>query len=791
MMLATLFVGVGTASAAGGYEALSVPSVDTDDVYALGTVVCTVKDGALSNGDSITLRLPTDYEFRRNAGTFDDVMTSADWSGNSDANNYVSIPSSYSGSVNIAAAGSFTAARLSDNEIQLTYHTGFDVGGADNYIILLHMGKIYIDAGASAGDVILTASGPSNTGFPKGSLVVGQVAGGQVSLSVTDKPTFSDSTSQTTDPITIRVQEDIKGDLTKANESLKFTLPNGLEWQAPTGFHRLWGGWGAAGASDPTWGTTDGGTHNTGTVANPVLVANDINVYADGDELVVEVNTETTEPVAFELTCGIDVTDEDKATKGDVKVRVSGSSDVNASEVVVGNYGEFGSSIAVSGDVPTITAGVFDQETADIVIKEDIKDSIIDGRTLNLKLPANAKWGKIDTGDSDSGLTVGNTTAPTFVSDDGREVKYTFSTTSGSTDAAELKLEDMEIVCEPGSEGDIVVEASGTAGLTGQLTIAKCTKSVSIVAATTPAIQIGASGAAGDLTITENIAGAIKDDDNAEILLDLPEGVRFDGTPKVEITSGDLDIDEDSVRRVASDGTDDNDVAIPVDSKSGVASTIKVSGIKLIADRTVPEGNIIVKVKGAAVAAVNNIAAIQDYYGTANVSSTTGYGTIKISGKDAFGLTNNSIFPKTSTAASCALAMVTTPASADVSANAVFTFGSATYKLNGVEKTMDVAPYAKDNRTYMPIRYVAYALGIDDSNILWDGANSTVTLMKGDKVVQLKLGSTALIVNGATVTMDVAPEAVSDRTMLPAALVAQAFGKTATWDATANTVTIK
>ncbi|MDD3365417.1 MAG: stalk domain-containing protein, partial [Syntrophomonas sp.] len=118
-----------------------------------------------------------------------------------------------------------------------------------------------------------------------------------------------------------------------------------------------------------------------------------------------------------------------------------------------------------------------------------------------------------------------------------------------------------------------------------------------------------------------------------------------------------------------------------------------------------------------------------------------------------------------------------------LASTSVFSLGSTSYYTDGNQYTMNTAPYAKDNRTYMPIRYIAYALGISDSNIIWDGANNTVTLMKGSKVVQLKIGRKSILINGASITMDVAPEiGPANRTMLPAALVAQAFGASATWN---------
>ena len=41
----------------------------------------------------------------------------------------------------------------------------------------------------------------------------------------------------------------------------------------------------------------------------------------------------------------------------------------------------------------------------------------------------------------------------------------------------------------------------------------------------------------------------------------------------------------------------------------------------------------------------------------------------------------------------------------------VMTLDSKTYTVNGAEKTMDVAPFAKDNRTYVPVRFVGEGLG--------------------------------------------------------------------------------
>jgi hypothetical protein len=105
--------------------------------------------------------------------------------------------------------------------------------------------------------------------------------------------------------------------------------------------------------------------------------------------------------------------------------------------------------------------------------------------------------------------------------------------------------------------------------------------------------------------------------------------------------------------------------------------------------------------------------------------------------------------------------------------------------------TADVAPYLKNDRTYLPVRYVATALGVADANIMWNEAEQSVVIIKGDRVVKLVIGSSTMMINGVPFTMDVAPEIVDPgRTMLPLRWVAQALGADVQWDAATQTVTI-
>ena len=123
-------------------------------------------------------------------------------------------------------------------------------------------------------------------------------------------------------------------------------------------------------------------------------------------------------------------------------------------------------------------------------------------------------------------------------------------------------------------------------------------------------------------------------------------------------------------------------------------------------------------------------------------------------------------------------------------AGASFVIGEKTYTKNGEVREMDVAPYIKNDRTYMPVRYIANALGITDENIQWDEAAQLVTLQHMGKIVKLTIGVASVDVDGVVTAIDVAPEITDSRTMLPARFVAEAFGYNVGWNADTRTVTL-
>lgn len=99
--------------------------------------------------------------------------------------------------------------------------------------------------------------------------------------------------------------------------------------------------------------------------------------------------------------------------------------------------------------------------------------------------------------------------------------------------------------------------------------------------------------------------------------------------------------------------------------------------------------------------------------------------------------------------------------------------------LDGEPLALDVPPEVKNQRTMVPIRAVAEAIGAD---VAWDQAARTVTMTRAGSTVTMTLDSTAATVDGKTVEMDVAPYATQGRTLIPARYAAEFFGQSVTWD---------
>lgn len=711
------------------YTPLTVPNVSDDTTTKLGSFQVEIDPYYSDNGGEALVELPKDYEIK--------ALTVAD----EKIEDYTSMRKSVFTAVydeDRNNTTTVTITKITDRSFKLELQGG-DISGA-KLRFPITFERVKVPSGVS-GDIVAKIVGVAGQ-LVSGRVVIGTVGAGDLEVEVLDTENFSDAGGS----VEIRVAETAAGKLNEKDE-LELELPDGFEW-----------------------GDIEEATLVYGAFGNRASIEDAVKFTRDGDTLKISLSADaykSTERVAFNFTVSINVTDTSKAKYGDVIAKVKGDYTATPSEIVVGTYGDY--EVTINADDSSIVAyaGQTDQDVSDIVIKESLKGSLIDGRSILITLPSNARWYKIDDTelyDEDGKVK----DLSSWKVDEDNEVRLKFAGLQGTndrtakfivdgdstnaTDPAKLKIEDISVVLKPGVTGDLVATVSGSQGLRGTIKLAKVVNPVTVTAEKTN-VQVGvAKQAAGDIVISEYDAEALNTDDgNNPVTLTLPDGVKFSSKPTVEVTKGDIEIDHISLTN------DDKTLSIYFKDDSDEASTIKISNIYYDVDRTVAEADIQVKVGGGALVdskMENYISGADDYI-------------VKV-----------------------ANATVITPAPSTVKREAVFTLNSTTYTVNGEQMTMDVAPYLKDGRTYLPVRYVGYALGISPANVLWDNSTRTATFIKGNRVVQVTVASKVLKINGASVTIDVAAEMKNGRVMVPFRWIAQAFGAQVDWNGTSQTVTV-
>ena len=95
---------------------------------------------------------------------------------------------------------------------------------------------------------------------------------------------------------------------------------------------------------------------------------------------------------------------------------------------------------------------------------------------------------------------------------------------------------------------------------------------------------------------------------------------------------------------------------------------------------------------------------------------------------------------------------------------------------------MDVSPGLVSDRTFLPIRPLAEALGC---KVDFDFFSQRITITKPGRKIEMTVGSRMVDVNGSTTSMDVAPFIVNDgggRTMVPVRAIAELLGGQVHWE---------
>ncbi|RXT04501.1 copper amine oxidase N-terminal domain-containing protein [Ammoniphilus sp. CFH 90114] len=599
----------------------------------------------------------------------------------------------------------------------------------------------YVEVDGATGELKATLESMDTTLSP-GTYTFAKVGDGNTTTTVEEVKKVSDSASSIA---TIRVDENSVNAMGSDKQSITFKLPSKFKWEeADIEFSSAFGGLTEVGSTEDADDVGAGEYH---------LKFNDNNLVLTFDPA----GSRDQRGTIYIKNAKISA--KDGASYGDVELNIDGD-EVTESDIVIAKYTDFNTNVSVDGEPKELVAGRYiddkdDMKLAKLKIKEDIAGSIIPGRKVKVELPT---WVKAYDAELKDASEVTLTKAGITYNSDRNEIEFTIEKLSGKADFSIQFYSSIQA----DKTGDITAKVTSKAGIEGELVLGKAVAPVT-VEATAAKVQIGLKEQdLSDIIITETAKGNIKE---GWLTVALPENMKWAEEPKVEVLEGNLDIDDEVELDKTEDGKD-NVVKIKVDSESSKASKIKISGGKLTLDRTVPYGAIEAKIGGSLIE--NSVDEI-----------------------DEDKADERAMFEDKDYVAKVVLAEVITPAPAETAAVANFVIDSTTYKVDGVEKTADVAPYINNGRTFLPVRFVAEALGVTESNIIWNANTKTVTLIKGDRIAQMTIGSNKLIVNGVAVQMDAAAEIKDGRTTLPLRYAAQALGAEVEWDEATRTVTIK
>ena len=122
------------------------------------------------------------------------------------------------------------------------------------------------------------------------------------------------------------------------------------------------------------------------------------------------------------------------------------------------------------------------------------------------------------------------------------------------------------------------------------------------------------------------------------------------------------------------------------------------------------------------------------------------------------------------------------------SCSALATAEDMQIKVNGVLLETDVPPVIKDNRTLVPMRAICEELG---AAVNYNGEDMSVTVIKGNTTLILYLNSTKAVLNGVETQLDVMPEVINERTMLPLRFLGESLSCIVNWLPESNMVTVE
>lgn len=126
-------------------------------------------------------------------------------------------------------------------------------------------------------------------------------------------------------------------------------------------------------------------------------------------------------------------------------------------------------------------------------------------------------------------------------------------------------------------------------------------------------------------------------------------------------------------------------------------------------------------------------------------------------------------------------------ATVDTNTKVEMTVGKMAATVNGNTMKLDSAPIILNGTTYVPVRFVSDAMG---AKLLFNGNTGQITVLRGNKLMEMTLGKKDLILNGVLQSSDITPIVRNNRTLIPVRLFSEQLGLKVGYDPKLKKITI-
>ena len=506
---------------------------------------------------------------------------------------------------------------------------------------------------------------------------------------------------------------------------------------------------------------------------------------------------------AYIVISGLEIKPTKSCNAGDVATFTFKSKDFDTTKLEVAKMVEESVTYTVEDDdLPVLWAGQLPQNNDDnegkslsIFVEENTGDILNTSRKATFTFPEGIEVVDIDHSALD-GVETNNRKYEFEYQIDGNVVTiYNYG------EDAESDATDMEIAfilsAAPTFSGDVEVTLGGEFDDVS-FKVATVKTPYTVEAKTTEVLIDYRYVPVNEIVITEAKEDLLKEGDVIALAV---EKMDFEDAGKYEVTSGDIEVKVDIV-----DGNSNTaQLLIEVEDESTEASTITLSGLELYLDRTLPVG-------GYALENVHSNNILWENSHNEKADRTRQDNSYRPDGADYefavdamytegnevgyennLGYDFNGVFKyKAVTVNDSYVEVVTSGRDNDDSTTTrkiVITIGATTMAVGTETVTLDTPAYINaENYTELPLRAVSEAFG---ATVGWDDASRTVTIMMGQRIVSMTIGSKTMYINGTPVAMNTAPEITNERTFVPVRDLANALGITKIdWNEASATVTL-